>query len=154
MVISCGQSLASCWKCFSCLFLEFSNNTYSKMFPSAFLLVKLSSGCSVLFLSVCLRYVCPCILFSGSALKDSDLHRCRMGHAEAVFILASRIHPDRSAADEHTILRYDSRDYQPIWWWHGFVLREKVQFIYSHTTIQFAHHPVPNFSCKLSHLAS
>ena len=39
----------------------------------------------------------------GSALKDSDLQRCRMSHAEGCFILASRHHQDRTAAVSYII---------------------------------------------------
>lgn len=46
------------------------------------------------------------IYIQGSALKDSDLNRCRMQEAEACFIIAERNISDRTAADQHTILRY------------------------------------------------
>ncbi|KAK3602530.1 hypothetical protein CHS0354_003782 [Potamilus streckersoni] len=45
------------------------------------------------------------IYIQGSALKDSDLARCRVQDAEACFILAARNYADREAADQHTILR-------------------------------------------------
>uniref|UniRef100_A0A1I8JEF5 Potassium channel subfamily T member 2 n=1 Tax=Macrostomum lignano TaxID=282301 RepID=A0A1I8JEF5_9PLAT len=45
------------------------------------------------------------IYIQGSALKDSDLARCRMQDAEACFILCPRSYQDRSAADQHTIMR-------------------------------------------------
>lgn len=41
----------------------------------------------------------------GSCLKDGDLARARMAEAEACFILAARNYADKTAADEHTILR-------------------------------------------------
>lgn len=44
-------------------------------------------------------------------MKDTDLIRARMNEAEACFILAARNYADKTAADEHTILRYgDYRD--------------------------------------------
>ncbi|CAG2167404.1 unnamed protein product [Oppiella nova] len=54
------------------------------------------------------------IYIQGSALKDTDLTRARMNAAEACFILAARNYIDRSAADEHTILRsWAVRDFAP-----------------------------------------
>ncbi|XP_055942486.1 potassium channel subfamily T member 1-like isoform X2 [Argiope bruennichi] len=54
------------------------------------------------------------IYIQGSALKDLDLARARMNAAEACFILAARNYADRSAADEHTILRsWAVRDFAP-----------------------------------------
>ncbi|KAI1290455.1 Potassium channel subfamily T member 1 [Halotydeus destructor] len=54
------------------------------------------------------------IYIQGSALKDTDLIRTRMNVAEACFILAARNYADRSAADEHTILRsWAIRDFAP-----------------------------------------
>ena len=38
-------------------------------------------------------------------MKDTDLCRARMNEAEAVFVLAARNYTDKTAADEHTILR-------------------------------------------------
>lgn len=46
------------------------------------------------------------IYIQGSCLKDGDLARARMNEAEAVFILAARNYADKTAADEHTILRF------------------------------------------------
>lgn len=46
------------------------------------------------------------IYIQGSCLKDGDLCRARMNEAEAVFVLAARNYADKTAADEHTILRY------------------------------------------------
>lgn len=46
------------------------------------------------------------IYIQGSCLKDTDLIRARMNEAEACFILAARNYADKTAADEHTILRY------------------------------------------------
>lgn len=45
------------------------------------------------------------IYIQGSCLKDTDLIRARMSEAEACFILAARNYADKTAADEHTILR-------------------------------------------------
>lgn len=45
------------------------------------------------------------IYIQGSCLKDTDLIRARMNEAEACFILAARNYADKTAADEHTILR-------------------------------------------------
>lgn len=46
------------------------------------------------------------IYIQGSCLKDGDLVRARMNEAEACFVLAARNYADKTAADEHTILRY------------------------------------------------
>lgn len=51
------------------------------------------------------------IYIQGSCLKDSDLTRARMNEAEACFILAARNYADKTAADEHTILRSAFKDY-------------------------------------------
>lgn len=54
------------------------------------------------------------VYIQGSALKATDLIRARMQSAEACFILAARNYNDRSAADEHTILRsWAIRDFSP-----------------------------------------
>ncbi|RWS09666.1 potassium channel subfamily T member 2-like protein, partial [Dinothrombium tinctorium] len=54
------------------------------------------------------------IYIQGSALKDTDLMRAKMNAAEACFILATRNSANRSAADEHTILRsWAIRDFAP-----------------------------------------
>lgn len=54
------------------------------------------------------------VYIQGSALKANDLIRARMQSAEACFILAARNYNDRSAADEHTILRsWAIRDFSP-----------------------------------------
>lgn len=45
------------------------------------------------------------IYIQGSCLKDNDLTRARMNEAEACFVLAARNYADKTAADEHTILR-------------------------------------------------
>lgn len=50
----------------------------------------------------------------GSCLKDGDLARARMNEAEACFILAARNYNDKTAADEHTILRsWAVKDFAP-----------------------------------------
>lgn len=50
----------------------------------------------------------------GSCLKDGDLARARMNEAEACFILAARNYADKTAADEHTILRsWAVKDFAP-----------------------------------------
>ena len=50
----------------------------------------------------------------GSCLKDGDLIRARMAEAEACFILAARNYADKTAADEHTILRsWAVKDFAP-----------------------------------------
>lgn len=47
-------------------------------------------------------------------MKDGDLVRARMNEAEACFILAARNYADKTAADEHTILRsWAVKDYAP-----------------------------------------
>ncbi|CAF4751933.1 unnamed protein product [Pieris macdunnoughi] len=54
------------------------------------------------------------IYIQGSCLKDSDLIRARMNEAEACFILAARNYADKTAADEHTILRsWAVKDFAP-----------------------------------------
>jgi len=54
------------------------------------------------------------IYIQGSCLKDADLTRARMGEAEACFILAARNYADKTAADEHTILRsWAVKDFAP-----------------------------------------
>ncbi|KAL5290200.1 KCNT2 family protein [Megaselia abdita] len=54
------------------------------------------------------------IYIQGSCLKDGDLVRARMNEAEACFILAARNYADKTAADEHTILRsWAVKDYAP-----------------------------------------
>ncbi|XP_062525171.1 potassium channel subfamily T member 2 isoform X2 [Bombyx mori] len=54
------------------------------------------------------------IYVQGSCLKDTDLIRARMNEAEACFILAARNYADKTAADEHTILRsWAVKDFAP-----------------------------------------
>lgn len=54
------------------------------------------------------------IFSQGSCLKDGDLARARMNEAEACFILAARNYADKTAADEHTILRsWAVKDFAP-----------------------------------------
>lgn len=54
------------------------------------------------------------IPLQGSCLKDGDLIRARMSEAEACFILAARNYADKTAADEHTILRsWAVKDFAP-----------------------------------------
>ncbi|XP_048488437.1 potassium channel subfamily T member 1 isoform X3 [Plutella xylostella] len=54
------------------------------------------------------------IYIQGSCLKDTDLIRARMNEAEACFILAARNYADKTAADEHTILRsWAVKDFAP-----------------------------------------
>ncbi|XP_050736100.1 potassium channel subfamily T member 2-like isoform X4 [Eriocheir sinensis] len=54
------------------------------------------------------------IYIQGSCLKDGDLTRARMSEAEACFILAARHYTDKTAADEHTILRsWAVKDFAP-----------------------------------------
>ncbi|XP_052746861.1 potassium channel subfamily T member 1 isoform X10 [Bicyclus anynana] len=55
------------------------------------------------------------IYIQGSCLKDTDLIRARMNEAEACFILAARNYADKTAADEHTILRsWAVKDFAPV----------------------------------------
>jgi potassium channel subfamily T member 1 len=60
-------------------------------------------------------FIQNCILpLQGSCLKDGDLARARMAEAEACFILAARNYADKTAADEHTILRsWAVKDFAP-----------------------------------------
>ncbi|ELU15404.1 hypothetical protein CAPTEDRAFT_224554 [Capitella teleta] len=54
------------------------------------------------------------IYIQGSALKDTDLSRCRIQDAEACFMIAVRNYRDRAAADQHTILRsWAVKDFAP-----------------------------------------
>ncbi|XP_059171970.1 potassium channel subfamily T member 2-like [Physella acuta] len=57
------------------------------------------------------------IYVQGSALKDTDLTRCRMQDAEACFILSARNHRNnaaKDATDQHTIMRaWAVRDFAP-----------------------------------------
>ncbi|XP_066590197.1 potassium channel subfamily T member 2 isoform X3 [Prorops nasuta] len=54
------------------------------------------------------------IYIQGSCLKDGDLVRARMNEAEACFVLAARNYADKTAADEHTILRsWAVKDFAP-----------------------------------------
>lgn len=54
------------------------------------------------------------IYIQGSALKDTDLSRCRMQDAEACFMIAARNYTDKTAADQHTILRsWAVKDFAP-----------------------------------------
>nr|CAD7401331.1 unnamed protein product [Timema cristinae] len=54
------------------------------------------------------------IYIQGSCLKDTDLARARMNEAEACFVLAARNYADKTAADEHTILRsWAVKDFAP-----------------------------------------
>ncbi|GLV33936.1 slowpoke 2 [Carabus blaptoides fortunei] len=54
------------------------------------------------------------IYIQGSCLKDGDLARARMNEAEACFVLAARNYADKTAADEHTILRsWAVKDFAP-----------------------------------------
>uniref|UniRef100_A0A336LUK8 CSON000335 protein n=1 Tax=Culicoides sonorensis TaxID=179676 RepID=A0A336LUK8_CULSO len=54
------------------------------------------------------------IYIQGSCLKDGDLARARMAEAEACFVLAARNYADKTAADEHTILRsWAVKDFAP-----------------------------------------
>ncbi|XP_075229605.1 uncharacterized protein LOC142329149 isoform X1 [Lycorma delicatula] len=54
------------------------------------------------------------IYIQGSCLKDVDLAKARMNEAEACFVLAARNYADKTAADEHTILRsWAVKDFAP-----------------------------------------
>ncbi|KAL4216992.1 potassium channel [Mactra antiquata] len=54
------------------------------------------------------------VYMRGSALKDTDLKRCRITEAEACFILAPRYIKDRAKADQHSILRsWAVKDFAP-----------------------------------------
>lgn len=54
------------------------------------------------------------IYIQGSALKDTDLSRCRVQDAEACFMTAARNYTDKTAADQHTILRsWAVKDFAP-----------------------------------------
>lgn len=59
-------------------------------------------------------FFCISVCLQGSCLKDGDLARARMNEAEACFILAARNYADKTAADEHTILRsWAVKDFAP-----------------------------------------
>ncbi|XP_048729069.2 potassium channel subfamily T member 1-like isoform X2 [Ostrea edulis] len=54
------------------------------------------------------------IYMKGSALKDTDLQRCRLQQADACFILAPSKCQNRDEADQHTILRsWAIKDFAP-----------------------------------------
>ncbi|XP_067309243.1 potassium channel subfamily T member 2 [Pseudorasbora parva] len=54
------------------------------------------------------------IYLQGSALKDQDLTRAKLDHAEACFLLTCRCEADRNAADYQTILRaWAVKDFAP-----------------------------------------
>lgn len=54
------------------------------------------------------------IYMRGSALKDTDLQRCRLQEADACFILAPSKCHNRDEADQHTILRsWAVKDFAP-----------------------------------------
>ncbi|XP_053380951.1 potassium channel subfamily T member 2-like isoform X3 [Mercenaria mercenaria] len=54
------------------------------------------------------------IFIQGSALKDTDLARCRVQDAEACFILSTQNVENKEAADQHTIMRsWAIKDFAP-----------------------------------------
>ncbi|KAK2164758.1 hypothetical protein LSH36_59g06011 [Paralvinella palmiformis] len=54
------------------------------------------------------------IYIQGSALKDCDLSRCRVQDAFGCFLIAARNYTDKTAADQHTILRsWAVKDFAP-----------------------------------------
>ncbi|XP_064616919.1 potassium channel subfamily T member 2-like [Liolophura sinensis] len=90
------------------------------------------------------------IYIRGSALKDSDLARCRMQDAEACFVLAARNYIDRTAADQHTILRsWAVKDYAPECPQYVQVFRPENKF-----HVKFAEHVVCEDEFKYALLAN
>ncbi|XP_074653905.1 potassium channel subfamily T member 2-like isoform X3 [Tubulanus polymorphus] len=90
------------------------------------------------------------IYIQGSALKDSDLTRCRMQDAEACFILAARNYADRTAADQHTILRsWAVKDFAPHCPQYVQIFRPENKF-----HVKFAEHCVCEDEMKYALLAN
>ncbi|KAM9620840.1 potassium channel subfamily T member 2 isoform 6-T9 [Morphnus guianensis] len=89
------------------------------------------------------------IYLQGSALKDQDLLRAKMGDAEACFILSSRCEVDRTAADHQTILRaWAVKDFAPNCPLYVQILKPENKF-----HIKFADHVVCEEEFKYAMLA-
>ncbi|CAE1270012.1 KCNT1 [Acanthosepion pharaonis] len=90
------------------------------------------------------------IYIQGSALKDSDLARCRMQDAEACMILAARNYADKNAADQHTILRsWAVKDFAPSCPLYVQIFRPENKF-----HVKFAEHIVCEDEFKYALLAN
>ncbi|GAB1597946.1 potassium channel subfamily T member 2-like [Argonauta hians] len=90
------------------------------------------------------------IYIQGSALKDSDLARCRMQDAEACMILAARNYADKNAADQHTILRsWAVKDFAPLCPLYVQIFRPENKF-----HVKFAEHIVCEDEFKYALLAN
>ncbi|XP_033729802.1 potassium channel subfamily T member 2-like isoform X2 [Pecten maximus] len=90
------------------------------------------------------------IYIQGSALKDADLTRCRMQDALACFILAARNQSDRTAADQHTILRsWAIKDFAPDCAQYVQIFRPENKF-----HVKFAEHVVCEDEFKYALLAN
>ncbi|KAL5011495.1 hypothetical protein ScPMuIL_010046 [Solemya velum] len=90
------------------------------------------------------------IYIQGSALKDTDLTRCRVQDAEACFILAARSYNDRGAADQHTILRsWAIKDFAPHCPQYVQIFRPENKF-----HVKFAEHVVCEDEFKYALLAN
>ncbi|ODN05382.1 Potassium channel subfamily T member 2 [Orchesella cincta] len=90
------------------------------------------------------------IYIQGSCLKDGDLTRARMGEAEACFILAARSYADKTAADEHTILRsWAVKDFAPLVPQYVQILRPENKL-----HVRFAEHVVCEDEFKYALLAN
>uniref|UniRef100_A0A8C1U5L5 Potassium channel, subfamily T, member 2 n=1 Tax=Cyprinus carpio TaxID=7962 RepID=A0A8C1U5L5_CYPCA len=89
------------------------------------------------------------IYLQGSALKDQDLTRAKLGDAEACFILTCRCEADRNAADHQTILRaWAVKDFAPSCTLFVQILKPENKF-----HVKFADHIVCEEEFKFAMLA-
>ncbi|VDI24235.1 potassium channel subfamily T member 1 [Mytilus galloprovincialis] len=90
------------------------------------------------------------IYIQGSAVKDTDLIRCRVQDALACFILAARNYVDKGAADQHTILRsWAIKDFAPDCPQYVQIFRPENKF-----HVKFAEHVVCEDEFKYALLAN
>ncbi|KAK2174256.1 hypothetical protein NP493_815g00002 [Ridgeia piscesae] len=90
------------------------------------------------------------IYIQGSALKDADMSRCRMQDAEACFLIASRNYTDKTAADQHTIMRsWAVKDFAPQCPQYVQIFRPENKF-----HVKFAEHVVCEDEFKYALLAN
>ncbi|ESO05295.1 hypothetical protein HELRODRAFT_111253 [Helobdella robusta] len=98
--------------------MDFLNEFYTHPEVQSYYVILLSSGDLDPTMKLILQvpiWAARVIYIKGSALKDSDLSRCRsMQHAQACFMIAARTYLDKTAADQHTILRsWAVKDFAP-----------------------------------------
>ncbi|XP_046570443.1 potassium channel subfamily T member 2-like [Haliotis rubra] len=90
------------------------------------------------------------IYVQGSALKYTDLARCRMQEAEACFVLAGRNHSNKMTSDQHTILRsWAVKDFAPTCPLYVQIFRPENKF-----HVKFADHVVCEDEFKYALLAN